>query len=256
VETRDLNALTEFGKALWADPGESISRPVDTVATVSLLTLSPRRMAERAARGLLDSATRSGPSANSSAAHLAFYRLMPEERMVLAGLHYARWSYERLSRILSVTPERVAEIAWGARLHLATDPAGRTLIAHPVGSRGMGCPEYHPGRPWTQRFLDEEMNAREKSFLQAHVATCNSCRQALTRARNLYYAVEALVPRVPEGERESRTRQLRSVWDRSRTMRSHAELTFFQSLGIFSQRADVRVLLSAALAFLIFRIWI
>jgi hypothetical protein len=164
----DLKTLVVMGRSLWSDPGRSERVALETMTAVSLLDLTKERAVERAAAVLLERAERDGMAAmtrvNLVVLDQPFFRLLPEERFLLAALHVGRWSYSRLARVMDETSERVEEIAWMARVRLSA--------RHPAGpaSRGHHCPDYDVRRPWTQRFLDEEMEtSRERLFLQNHL---------------------------------------------------------------------------------------
>jgi hypothetical protein len=238
----DVLQLSELANALWQDPQEGIPAAADTVATVSLLNLSSEEAIERAAKGILDHAVRRPPRRTPDS---YFFRLLPEERLVLAALHYARWSYGRLARILGLTENQVAELAWGARLQLATSAAPEKRTMFPTASSGASCPEYHPGRPWTQRFLDEESSPQERAFLQSHLESCASCLVALNRARTFYFDVQALVPRLNAPQAGVWNQQLGRVHRRSTRLRPH-DVTFVESLQALFRRWDMRVLAACA----------
>jgi hypothetical protein len=246
MRTEDLNTLVAMGKALWADPARSERIAAETLTAVSLLDLTEERAIERAAAVLLERAEREGAAAqassNADAMNQPFFRLFPEERFLLAALHLGRWSYARLARVMSAEEKRVEELAWAARVRLS----GR----NPIGSaaRGTSCPEYDARLPWTQRFLDEEIRtSRERIFLQNHLMACDDCRKALASSREVYYAVEARLPRPGEGA-EQQIFALVEARTRLKELRSPARRDFKSSLEIFIQRPDVLVAVLALIA--------
>jgi hypothetical protein len=249
MKREDLQAIAGVGDGLWADSERAHRTVLDAFAAVALLGLDESGTLERVSRNLLDLAERDGPSVNSAAAGRAFFRLLPEERLILTGLHSARWSYARLARILGQSPERVAEIAWGARIHLASLPhqkAGKPFFfSHPAGSSGTSCPEYHPGRPWTQAFFDEELDRPRRHFLETHTAACASCQGALKRARAVWYAADACVPRRAPAAREASVTGLERLAGGALRLVRPADRDFLQALGIFLGRRDVRWLVAA-----------
>jgi hypothetical protein len=253
IQKEDLRVLAEMGHALWVDPRESQIATVETLSAVSLLDLSPERALERAAAALLERVTHRGVAANTLANLEAgqgmgqgFFRLMPEERFLLVALHLGRWSYARLGRVFGEESQKIEELAWSARLQLAT---AERVANYPSGAslHGPHCPEYDFKRPWTQRFLDEEVaTGRERVFLQNHLMACDSCRQALTRCREFYYALEARLPRLSANDGIDRMiRDLEAVTLRGRKVKTPVELSFGETLAIFLRRTDVQLVLSA-----------
>jgi hypothetical protein len=251
----DLKVLAEVGRALWVDPHESQIATIETLSAVTLLDLTPERALERAAKALLERVTSRGLAANTRSNLNAgallgmgqpFFRLLPEERFFLVALHLGRWSYARLSRISGETPEQIEELAWGARLQLA---ASEQVMIYPAGAsvRGTNCPEYNSKRPWTQRFLDEEMSTgRERVFLQNHLMACDSCRGALTRCREVYYSIDRLLPRLNEDSGDVQMiRNLEKISRSGLGIRKPMERTFLEGLAIFGSRRDIQLVLAA-----------
>jgi len=199
----DLKTLAEIGIAIWGDPEFSHKTTLETIAAVSLLELNSEKTIERAATALLERAAHEGRLTNTrrnmSRISSPFYRLEFASRFILSALHLGRWSYARVARVLDETPERVQELAWEARVQIISYAAhsGNSVRSYPSGngSSGPNCPEYVSSRPWTQRFLDEEINSgSDRLFLQNHLMACDSCRETLNRCREMYFAVEALIP--------------------------------------------------------------
>lgn len=239
MEANEIRRISSIARALWADPREAGPVVAETLAAVSLQSLSDEQMIESLGRGLLERASHQAAAVSIEA---PFFRLSTTERFVLGALHHARWSYARLGRVLGLTEIQVAEFAWGARLELATSPSTGVRVPFPAASApGRDCPEYHPGHPWTQRFMDEELSSREQSFLQAHAEVCVGCRQTLMRAREFYHGVGKWVPRLTDDEQSYWDRELTRVQERSFQLKSR-EMSVVESLAIFSRRWDIRLL--------------
>jgi hypothetical protein len=203
---------------------------------VAIQDLTEDRRVNRAARSLLEASGRLGNPDISRAE--PFYRLSPSARFLLVTAHLAHWPYARTAEVAGLSAEDVERRLWQARLALAD---GR---AYPAGAKPAteSCPLYDPANPWTQRFLDEEIPAgRERVFVQTHVMGCESCREALTRGREMVYAVDA---RLPAPLREAGVAglldDLRRVDRQGRGLRSPATLTFGETLAIFFDRREVR----------------
>ncbi len=241
-----------MSQALWAEPARSQQVSLETLSAVALLGLPDDRTLERSTSALLQRAYRDGTGAAGPGIRNSFYRLSPEERVVLSGLHQARWSYARLARILGKTSAQVAELAWSARLYLISVPGQQRSVPHPTGSgrNAIHCPEYEPKRPWTQTFLDEETPLRDRPFLQEHLLACATCRQALSSCKQVYYAVDSLIPRIESREQEQ-VRVLQQVVRRSNGVRDPLTLSFWQSFRIFLERGDIQVFMTLGVVVLL-----
>lgn len=257
--------LAEMGRALWADPAQADLIAAETLGATALLDLTEERALEKAALALLERATRDGMAGNLHAnlgvagkGHQPFFRLFPEERFLLVALHIGRWSYSRLAVVMGETQDRIEELAWKTRLHLVSLRGGTKssdLWLYPVGTKlsSPRCPEYDLRHPWTQRFLDEEMpSSAQRLFLQNHLMACSGCQLALNRCRDLYYAVDAMIPRLDsEG---GLIQNLASLCREGRTLRVPAERTFSESLAIFFSREEIRWFLAIVLALFVFKV--
>lgn len=239
----DLKLISDLGKALYANPEIARSRSVETVAAVSTLErLSDEQAFEKVSFLLLKQAEKEAAKSAASGVTQPFYRLSVLERGVLAFLHSGRISYQRLARILNIDTFLVEKLAWSARMKLASAPEVRMSAPHPVGSSKIKheCPEYHSDRPWTQRLLDDEMKHNELLMIQNHTVACESCRRALSSAREFYYAVEKWIPTVNESSSDGISLEaLKRAQIRSGLPPS--DITFLQALGLVFTRTDVRI---------------
>lgn len=259
IHKEDLRALVEVGKALWMDSRESRAATLETLSAVSLMDLTPERTLERAAQALLERVTSRGNAVNTRAnlragmgmGH-AFYRMEPEERLLLAALHLGRWSYARLARILEQEAAQVEAQAWRARLKLLSQVPG---VTYPAGASGQGphCPQYDSNRPWTQRFLDEEIpSGRERVFFQNHLMACTSCRDALGRCREAYFAIERVIPR--EEKDAPIVESLSMISRQGHGLKHPTDRTFAETLAIFTRRSDIRLVLALFGLFIVWRV--
>ncbi|MCM2279510.1 MAG: hypothetical protein NDJ89_15650 [Oligoflexia bacterium] len=258
VTPEDLTTVAQIGRALWMNPARAEPITAEALSAVALLELTGERATERAARALLDRAVKEGMAANAlvnlastekGSAAAAFFRLYPEERFLLAAMHLANWPYARVARVLGDTVEGVQAKAWAARVALAAENHGASRqVPYPAGSgaRGPNCPEYDPKAPWTQRFLDEEVHSgRERLFLQNHLMACGSCLSALSRSRDVYYAVEGMLPRLAADGAEF-VRTLTRIHRQGTLLVNPAARTLGECLRDFAARPDVRWPLLAA----------
>ncbi len=254
MKTDDLKIITSLGQALWADPNHAERHSIETVTAVALLNLGEELSFERATLLLLQQALKDGTKAYASAVHLPFFRLLPEERVLLALLHSGQISYKKLASILGKSPEDIAQIAWQSRVHLANAVEHGGSVLHPTGSASFGphCPEYDFTQPWTQKFLDEEYSQRERLYLQNHMMACTGCREALNRCRQLYYKVESLLPKSPDIDRK--IDQLSQAYTRSQLLTSPGQLSLRDTLKIFLGRWDIQIVLGLGLAFFIYQL--
>lgn len=270
IETRELEALAGLGAALWADEPTYRQRVVEALAAVCLRDFADSQVIDRTAVALLEIANQAGMASNTqtnmAAISLPFYRLFPDERFLLVALHRAKWSYARTARLLGLEPEKIEELAWRARVHLAALARGTVsanLIPYPAGADGHkpSCPEWDAKRPWAQRFLDDEIRGgSQRFFLQNHLMACDGCRGTLVRCKDLYYALEDLMPELDQAEpkhrraRESGPRFIQAL-EQVCTHRprpedkktgepiDYGQITFRQSLQIYFARPEVRVML-------------
>lgn len=271
----ELQSLIDLGQALWLDPRERELALTETLAAASLAGAargrlvpshddSPGPLVERTASALLGRVLSRGGAANFRSNIDAgvgigstFFSLAPEERFLLIALHLEHWSYARIARVFGESaraPEegaRAVEIAaWRARLRFLAMTPG---LPYPTGApaRGLSCPEYDSARPWTQRFLDDEITSgRERLFLQNHLLACEACRGALRRCREAYYALEGALP-----ARAADARLLTALARASRQsvgIRTPTQRTFVETLAIFIRRREIALVL---LAFSLFLVW-
>lgn len=249
----EWTTFSQLGRALWQEPERSYQHSVETLSAVSLQeNLTQSNMIEKAVQGMIAKANRESVALRKTAIQHPFYRLTPEERVLLVGLHFGSWSYARLGRILNATENEVMVMAWRARLNLASfipAQSGEKPLMHPPGTQGARCPEYDPLAPWTQKFLDEEFPKRERHFLQNHLMACSRCLTSLNRARDLYYRIEKLIPVSSDAaEIDDDTARFEEVFRAGYRLSHPLELTLLESLTVFFARTEVRVLLLAGCA--------
>lgn len=249
---RDIETLARIGSALWVDPVYSQRSTLETLSAVSLLNLNEDRSVERACIALLEKARAKGVLTN--AIHNArilghpFFRLYPEERFLLVALHSGKWSYQRIGRILNLNLEEVQERVWKARLKVSP------TRQYPTAPSQMGphCPEYDYRRPWTQRFLDDEVpSGSDRLFLQNHLMACTACATSLRLTREVYFHVEKEVSKIVGSS--DFVEALSGVMEHRPKNQSPLERTFLESLGIFIRRRDVALILLGSLLWVIFR---
>lgn len=239
MRTENLKALAQIGSALWMKPGLSQQKVSEALSLVCLQDITEERRLSKVVRALLERASADGVRVNAEGVGRPFYRLLPEERLILSALHYGRWSTKRLAEALSLTEERVAEIAWASRLHLASSPRRTLYVPHANGSGGPSCPEYHPARPWTQKFLDEEMTPRQRHFIERHALSCRLCRQSLQSARAIYYAAQMMIPQMEAEMEERALRGLADAVKQTEVLKNYRRPSFLRGLAIFFNRGDV-----------------
>ncbi len=197
MKTEDLKLIGQIGQALYASPEIAHTRSLETVAALSTLPeLGADESFGKVTQLLLMQAEREGLKATAHAIGNPFYRLSPLERVILAFLHSGQVSYARLSRVLGQSVENIQTIAWQARLKVAGSAEVQLKFRHPTGAGKLkhSCPEYLEDRPWSQKLIDDEMKSTELAFIQNHTLVCESCARVLKQTRELYYAVEKLIP--------------------------------------------------------------
>lgn len=252
MRTEDLQLISTLGQALYANPAQAESRSFETVAAISTLdSMTEEQFLDRALGLMLHQAERDGLRSNVEGVASPFFRLSAKERFVLFLLHSGRVSYKKLAVVLGTTPEEIQTVAWNARTQIASSPELRRQAPHPSGSSHLkhSCPEFDLTRPWTQKLLDDEMNSKELTFIQNHTSICADCRRALSTTRELYYAVERMVPMKAYPARttamEVRLKKaIRKRW--MDTGQFPKDLTFFETLGLFLSRRENAIWLSIA----------
>jgi hypothetical protein len=236
VKTEDLKLIGQIGQALYASPETAHTRSLETVAALSTLPeLDDDASFEKVTQLLLLQAEREGLKATAQAIANPFYRLSPLERVILGFLHSGQVSYARLSRVLGQTVENIQAIAWQARLKVAGSAEVQLQFRHPIGAGKLkhSCPEYLEDRPWSQKLIDDEMKSTELTFIQNHTLVCESCARVLRQTRELYYAVEKLIPLgVLQGVQSSES--LRQM-ERQLAVATRPT-SFYQALKIFSNK--------------------
>jgi hypothetical protein len=253
IPSRDLETYSKIGSALWLDPSYSEQSSLETLAAVSLLELSAERTLEKASAALLARAKNVGVTShtqlNREFLNQHFFRLSAEDRFILVSLHLGKWSYQRLGRIFSKTEDEIQELAWGARLQFSSS------MRYPAGPSGSSaqCPSYDSSRPWTQRFLDDEIaSGRDRLFLQTHLLACDSCNQALNRWRESYFKIEKELIRIV-GQPQNLS-SLETALDEGFVHQYRHHLSFLNSLKIFSRRWDIRLVFCFLVALFFYKI--
>jgi hypothetical protein len=237
INKDDLRLVSNLGQSLWAQPEQSRAITRETVSAASVVSGQPDRALEASLQALLDRANKKGMY---SRVPTGFNALFPEERFILLALHQGRWSYARVARVVRESEEMVQQLAWNARVYLA-------LTHYPSApvQAGSSCPEYDPQRPWTQKLLDEEVRGQEKLFLQGHLSRCNECRQALLRAKEVYYGVQKKIDALEaSAPLPGLTAQLHTLLEQGRQVKSASGTgRISDGLREMLARADVRLLL-------------
>ncbi|MBI2711822.1 MAG: zf-HC2 domain-containing protein [Bdellovibrio sp.] len=267
----DLKTYSKIGRVFWpTEPGreiQSLDRATDlaleTLTATTLLKLNPERTLEKASHALLERAKGISPGNVGSVAQMnqTFFRLSPEARLVLVGLHVGKWSYARISRITQLSTNEVEKLAWRSRIELGVS---LDAPAYPAGATqgDPSCPEYQKEAPWTQRFLDEELSGRERVFIQSHLLACPSCAQAVARCRQLYYHVErslnSILDKLEDASGGDQIQLFSRALQESPALQYPSELTFLQSLRIFFRNPDMFWLAIGVGVFILFslvRFW-
>ena len=267
LDQEDFSTFAKISQALWVDPEASRKSTLDTLAAVSLIkNLPTSEVLERACISLLERSKRAGVGAqistnfllNSQALNEPFFRLTAEERLALVALHCGKWSYQRLGRVLNRDRDGIEELLWQARMQLIPQygyPAGHSY-------QSADCPEYIAQRPWTQRFLDQEIPApRDRIFLQSHLVHCLKCRAVLARWRENHFRIDEEMKRkwlsagaVAEDALATEDQTIKSMLRRKPSQKKLIEMGFFETLQIFVQNSDIQLILIASTFFILSRV--
>lgn len=248
LENEEYRSLAWMAPALWSQWDRFDRLAPEFVVADRLKNPQSPPSADRIAGLLLKSARGDGTGAILDRVSEPFFRLTPEERTLLALLHWGRWTYRRVGALLGLTAEQVAENAWACRVYLASQigTLKGKAIAHPIGSMKdrPNCPEYQPAAPWTQKFLDKECAPAEKVFLENHLHNCLYCQQVLSKAREVYFGAQSLMPTVDPRVVSQKAQWLDQAFQQTAKVESLRKMTFARSLGLFLRRPDVLLALS------------
>jgi hypothetical protein len=231
----DFETIAALGNALWVDRNYSQRSTLETISAVFLMDLTSDRILEKTSQVLLDRARSKSAVTNVGGLGQSFFRLNPDERFLLTALHRGHWSYARLGRILSRTSEEIQEQAWSARIQLGMPSA------YPAGPASVlpSCPEYDYRRPWTQRFLDDEVvSGRDRFFLQNHLMVCQGCSKSLSRCREVYFKVDQEIKKVTQNSDFAES--LESILSQAPYRKYPSERNFLETLSIFVKRREIK----------------
>jgi hypothetical protein len=243
--------LTRIGHSLWGDFDKALLINEDTLSGLSLLQLDSQQTLERASKILIERAEKNPPRALSL--QHPFYRLAPIERFLITSLHVEHWSYSRIARVLGIEPSLISTWAWSIRMKFCFQEAPQGLD-YPRGPSHLGatCPEYNSSSPWTQRLLDDEMNNKERSFLQMHLMGCENCRRSLELTRKLIFKIDSLIPvKNASAEVETMSEKLYASWENDEIALHPAKTTFQRSLLalIIQPRVQVALMILIAVSY-------
>lgn len=242
----DIRNALLLGRALWNQAPEVEPHVFDVAASISLLGLQESEAAERAALLLLEDAKNGRAIPMVGLFNQPFFRLFPEERIILALLHFGKWSYARIARAIGEDPTKVEELAWSARITLSSsgDQGG---VPAPRGSSGLSCPHFEPSRPWIQAYLDREPHGNALAFLQSHLQSCAACRASLQSAREIYYRAEKMIP-LRDILESPQAVALEKSYQLTFAAAHPSAQNFVGSLELFFMRKDAKLLLGALVA--------
>jgi hypothetical protein len=230
LDLQSTRTLSRISHSLWGDFNKSIPISEDILSSVGLLHLDGNETLERASRTLIERAEKSPPSLLSL--QHPFFRLSPIERFLLTVLHIESWSYARVSRVLGVERRLIAPLAWAARIKFCfQEVPGSTEYPRGPTRLGHSCPEFVVTEPWTQTFLDEEIGARERMFLQNHLMACDGCRKSLDLTRRMIFKIESMIPvgSSPE-DAELAAQRLLETWKSGESAFDPIKTTFKESM--------------------------
>jgi hypothetical protein len=157
-----------------------------------------------------------------------------------------------LARLLSVTIEQIQEILWKARYEIGARQSNATGFTPPLTQstkfssvkaaslenlEDHRCPEYHPLRPWAQKYLDhDEASGRERFFLQNHLLACPSCQICYQQCRAIFYNAQKATHQAVGSA--NYTASLKKLMLRSIAQIHPTRLSIRESLSVFLTRAE------------------
>jgi len=248
LDSSDFQAISHMSVALWPRVETSTQAAQESITASALQDLTAGRFLEKTAYSLLKRAE--NQQSPGQFLNHPFYRLLPLERFLLTALHMSHWSYKRLARLSGKSEEVIQSTAWKARVYLAQF---KQTLALPQGSTRPGCPPFDHNAPWTQKLLDDELNTKDRTYLQNHMMACPICSEDLRRSREIYFRADAflkdLMKDVPDGQDfEDLWRKIHQV----KTRESH--WTFWGSLKKFYKKRDVQVLTLVMIAIFLYKL--
>jgi len=258
LDIETTRSLSRISHSLWGDFKKSIPISEDVLSSIGLLQLNGDETLERASKVLIERAEKSPPKALSL--QHPFFRLSPLERFILTVLHIENWSYARVARVLGIEQRLIAPWVWACRMKFCfQEIPGSTEYPRGPTSLGPRCPEYEVTAPWTQAFLDEEMGARERMFLQNHLMACDQCRRSLDLCRKMLFKIESMIPiKYASEDTEVAAMRLLETWKSGESAFNPIKTTFQESLMAVFQKPQVQtaaVILLGATALLLKRIF-
>lgn len=252
MNRENIRSLNRISRSLWGELNRSFHNSEEALVSASLLRLSEEMTIERASKMLIERAEKSPPT--TLRLNHPFYRLAPIERFLLTALQVEKWSYARIARTLGLDPDMIQSWAWATRLKYCFQEM-EAKIDYPRGPATLGpvCPEYNAAAPWTQRLLDDELGARERHFVQAHLMGCEKCRKALEATRKMFFTIESFIPVKTRGdELEAATDRMLEVWKKGESTYRPIRVSFAESVEkLFAQRS-VQYTIAAFTAFLLY----
>lgn len=193
METQELQSLGRMSYSLFGNWNQALASSERTLRTIGLKDGLDSRAIEKAA--LVHLSRAESIPRESLELNTPFFRLSALNRFLLAANHVEQWSYGKIARTLELPVEAIPSLLWQARLQYAFDECSLSLAYPSAGKLATPlCPTYDPTDPWTARLLDEEMKPQERQFLQNHMVTCEACRTALGRVRELIHAIDSMLP--------------------------------------------------------------
>jgi hypothetical protein len=235
----ELKSLSYMSEALF--PGslaEGGSALRDTVGAISVLGVGGEKLEDRAAKALLERSSKMSSSFTSRKVHLPFFRFPPRERLVLIALNRSKWTFSRIGVLLDLPKEHVEEIAWRVRISLAASGGFSGVYPSQGVQKKPSCPDFNPFRPWTQRFLDQEISKMERMFLESHLLSCDYCKEALMRSRGVYYAADKHVPEVRDEDVNKITRELSVIFEKGAKLSNPVQQSVLYLVFSFFTRRD------------------
>lgn len=255
----DLTSYVTLGKTLWPRPEQAIYHLKETASAVALtVDESAEQWSERLFQALFRQGLRGTEFPHRQDQVNPFHHLSVPERFLLIALQRLNWSYSKISRVMEMDYGMIEEIAWSTRLELlilSGSYSTHNPWRYPLGGKDFSssCPEFDVRKPWTQRFLDQEITHRGRFlFLQNHLRYCKCCNELLTQTKNLYFNVERILPRF---ETDQITADFSKICKDSRNLLDPSKRTFLESLAVFWEREDVRWVVYGVVLLLIISLW-
>ena len=103
--------------------------------------------------------------------------------------------------------------------------------------------------PWMQSYLDRDTSGPAAQFIESHLMQCQSCQERMKIARQIWVAVERVLPK--PGERHEEALRMHQALRPLRAEVAREEISQKEWVKLFFARTEVRFVIGAIAVLLI-----